>query len=330
MSYPKPLSEKSIEKLYQQADFSAEVRDFLQSFFNACANLYGAIALRDVWHIYGALSDAPKLRRKDLLTFSGIVRREEHSYYVFEVDELYSAESRNDLDRFIVSKELVSSRYGKFHLFYRLMEELDNKPYCVPVQFLSYAEPVPSAEETALVAFLSNLTSVTDECDPKHGKAVLNEHKGMKLGEFSFLNASERFEVEWLKKRPSALKEFLEDCSGAVSEKIMRFLKRGDHLGRQNPVESLQWLIDDLEEAGVEMTFDKVDALSKLVMDFHNSSHLWCLSGWQPNELVKMYHGKSLTAISFGPEMQKTFADGSLEKDELVREIRKMGLDVIE
>ena len=49
MSYPKPLSEKSLKRLYTQAGLSAEACDFLHSLFAACANLYGAIALRDVW-----------------------------------------------------------------------------------------------------------------------------------------------------------------------------------------------------------------------------------------------------------------------------------------
>lgn len=60
MSYPKPLSEKSLERLYTQAGLSTEVCDFLHSLFAACANLYGTIALRDVWSVYQKLkSDVP-------------------------------------------------------------------------------------------------------------------------------------------------------------------------------------------------------------------------------------------------------------------------------
>lgn len=59
--------------------------------------------------------------------------------------------------------------YGKFHRFYTLMEQIDDKPYCVPDDFLSYASPVPSEYETALLSFLSDLESITDECVPKHG-----------------------------------------------------------------------------------------------------------------------------------------------------------------
>ena len=52
MSYPKPLSEKSLNRLYMQAGLSTETCAFLHPLFAACANLYGTIALRDVWSVY--------------------------------------------------------------------------------------------------------------------------------------------------------------------------------------------------------------------------------------------------------------------------------------
>jgi hypothetical protein len=71
-----------------------------------------------VWQIYGELKAAPKLRRKDLLAFSSIVRREEQPYYVFEAQEIFDDDSRSELDRFIVSKELVGVGYGKYGLLW--------------------------------------------------------------------------------------------------------------------------------------------------------------------------------------------------------------------
>lgn len=329
MPYPKPLSKKSLERLYKEAGLTEEARTFLHAFFAACANLYGAISLRHVWGIYQELKDAPKLRRKDMLAFASIVRREEQPYYVFEVNELFDEESSNELDRHIVSKELVYVGYGKFHLFYSLMEELDDKPYCIPDDFLCYADSVPSEYETALLDFLSNLKSVTDECTPKHGQSVPNEHKGLKLGEFSFLNSDERFELEW-QKRPSAKATFLEDCSGTVAEKILRFYRRGENIGRISPTKTLQWLIDELEEVGVEMTLEKIEKLLRLTTEYHNNSRLWCLLGWKPYELAAMYRGSGPTAISFGPGMQQAFAEGALDREELVKRIKELGLEVLE
>ena len=150
MSYPKPLSEKSLKRLYTQAGLSAEARDFLHSLFAACANLYGAIALRDVWSVYQELkSEAPRIRRQDLVAFSAIVRREVQPYQVYEIEELYTEEPHNNLDRHIVSKELIGTGYGKMSSFYVLMEGLGDHPYCVPDNFLSYAAPPASAARHA-------------------------------------------------------------------------------------------------------------------------------------------------------------------------------------
>ena len=160
MSYPKPLSEKSLKRLYTQARLSTEACDFLHSLFAACANLYGAIALRDVWSVYRELkSEAPRIRRQDLIAFSTIVRREVQPYRVYEIEELYTEEPHNDLDRHIVSKELIGTGYGKMFSFYALMEGLGNHPYCIPDNFLSYAAPSASAEEKSLVDFIGNLES---------------------------------------------------------------------------------------------------------------------------------------------------------------------------
>ena len=201
MSYPKPLSEKSLKRLYTQAGLSTEACDFLHSLFAACANLYGAIALRDVWSVYRELkSEAPRIRRQDLVAFSAIVRREVQPYRVYEIEELYIEEPHNDLDRHIVSKELIGTGYGKMFSFYALMEGLGDHPHCVPDNFLSYAAPSASAVEKSLADFIGNLESTAEECAPRQRKAYPNENRGKKLGTFSFLNLSERFDLEYYKK----------------------------------------------------------------------------------------------------------------------------------
>ena len=329
MAYPKPLSEKSIAKLYEQSGLSAEAREFLHRLFAACANLYGAIALRNVWPVYQELENAPKLRRKDLTAFSSIVRREKQPYFVFEMDEMYETGPYSELDRHIVSKELVSRGYGKFYRFYELMDQVGQKPYCVPNDFLSFAEPMPSDKESALLTFLSDLVSTEEECVPKYGKPIPNENKGKRLGEFSFLNADERFEIEYM-KRPSDKAALLEECSATEAEKIMRVFKRRENIGNTTPIIALQRIVDELNEVGVLMEKAQVEELLRLVMDYHNNSRLWCLSGWKSSELAQMYRSNGPSTIYFGPNMEKAFADGSLDREDVIREIRKLGMEVAE
>ena len=310
MSYPKPLSEKSLKRLYTQAGLSTEAYDFLHSLFAACANLYGAIALRDVWSVYQELkSEAPRIRRQDLVAFSAIVRREVQPYRVYEIEELYTEEPHNDLDR---------------------MEGLGNHPYCVPDNFLSYAALSASAEEKSLADFIGNLESTAAECAPRQHKTYPNENRGKKLRAFSFLNLSERFDLEYYKKVPATYSALLEEYSGTEAEKIVRQHRWDENIGRLHTTEIIQNLENELHEVGVRLTEKQQDTLMRLIVQYHNGSRLWCLRGWKPNELADMHGNSDVPSISFGPGLQQAFADGIMDKGDLVRKIQELGWKVME
>ena len=331
MSYPKPLSEKSLNRLYMQAGLSTEACNFLHSLFAACANLYGAIALRDVWSVYQELkSGAPRIHRRDLIAFSAIVRREVQPYRVYEIEELYTEEPHNDLDRHIVSKELIGAGYGKMFSFYALMDELGNQPYCVPECFLSYAVSSASAEESVLSNFIGNLKSTAKECAPRQRKSYPNENRGKKLSEFSFLNLDEQFNLEYYKKVPATYSALLEEYSGTEAEKIMRSCRRTENVGHLRTTDMIQDVLTELSEAGVRLTETQHSTLMRLMMQYHNGSRLWCLRGWTPNELAAMHGNTGAPSISFGPGIQEAFADGTMDKNELVRKIKELGWEVSE
>ena len=52
----------------------------------------------------GAKKRCAGIHRRDFIAFSSIVRREVQPYWVYEIEELYTEEPHNDLDRHIVSK----------------------------------------------------------------------------------------------------------------------------------------------------------------------------------------------------------------------------------
>lgn len=331
MSYPKPLSEKSLERLCTQAGLSTEACDFLHSLFAACANLYGAIALRNVWSVYQELkSGAPRIHRRDLIAFSAIVRQEVQPYRVYEIEELYTEEPHNDLDRHIVSKELIGAGYGKMFSFYALMDELGDQPYCVPEYFLSYAVSSASAEESVLSNFIGNLKSTAEECAPKQRKTYPNENRGKKLSEFSFLNLDEQFNLEYYKKVPATYSALLEEYSGTESEKIMRSYRRTENIGYLRTTDMIQNVLIELCEVGVRLTETQHSTLMRLMMQYHNGSRLWCLRGWTPNELAAMHGNTGAPSISFVPGIQEAFTDGTMDKNELVRKIKDLGWKVSE
>ena len=77
MAYPKPLSEKSIVRMYADSKLTQEKIDFLRNFFDSCAALYGSICLNDMREVYKELSEkieVAKIQRKDFIEFSSIIR----------------------------------------------------------------------------------------------------------------------------------------------------------------------------------------------------------------------------------------------------------------
>ena len=155
MSYPKPLSEKSIAKLYADSKLTEEKIVFLWKFFDSCAALYGSICLNDMWEVYKELSektDVVKIQRNDIYKFSSIARREVHDYYVYEIDELYIDEKRVEKYRYVILKEIMD--WGWYHLVYELTEKQMGKPFYVPENFLELKGHIVNPEEKRLFEYI--------------------------------------------------------------------------------------------------------------------------------------------------------------------------------
>lgn len=88
--------------------------------------------------------------------------------------------------------------------------------------------------------------------------------------------------------------------------------------------------MEELAEVGVELSKRQAQELIQLLTDYHNNSHLWGSSGWAPSDLARQYQPSMPMSISFGPNMQKMFADRTMDRNEIVKELLKMGVDVSE
>ena len=157
-----------------------------------------------------------------------------------------------------------------------------------------------------------------------------NENRGKKLRAFSFLNLSERFDLEYYKKVPATYSALLEEYSGTEAEKIVRQHRWDENIGRLHTTEIIQNLENELHEVGVRLTEKQQDTLMRLIVQYHNGSRLWCLRGWKPNELADMHGNSDVPSISFGPGLQQAFADGIMDKGDLVRKIQELGWKVME
>ena len=110
----------------------------------------------------------------------------------------------------------------------------------------------------------------------------------------------------------------------------MRFHRRAENIGYLRSTDIIQNVLIELCEVGVRLTEKQQDTLMRLMMQYHNGSRLWCLRGWKPNELADMHGNSGVPSITFGPGLQQAFADGIMDKGDLVRKIQELGWKVIE
>ena len=217
--------------------------------------MYGAIALQDIWTIYQQIRhNCPKILKKDIITFSSIVRREEQPYYVFESEELYSEEPHIDSQWHLVSKELVSSGYGKFMRFYDLMENLSPHPYYIPDDLLSYASTDSEPAQAELLSFLEDLRSTEKQCVPPYGESYPNENKGKRLMEFSFLNSDEVFDLSYYSKKPAIINEIMKNNQCSAAEKLYRKFCFRENVNCLDTTEIIDYIFKDIREMGVLLT----------------------------------------------------------------------------
>lgn len=262
-----------------------------------------------------------------------MARYESYDYYVLEIDELYEDEKRGNAGtRFIVNKKLYRKGYGRFSDYYRLAEEQLERTLCAleREEVLSWAEPGNlwrSSEGRALERFIKSLTvhQNSDNVDTNGVKIA-----GKRLTEFVFWHKDETINYDYTRRVwvKAELKEYydvteLEKTLRAIEWRINSSMLYAD-VQRQ-----IQYLLEDLDEVGVRLTKSQLKTLLKLYTNFSNNSRWWPLCGWKPVELYMQYKGNEGPTISFGEGLQKAFADGSIHKEELIEEMKKLGFQVI-
>lgn len=338
MPYPKPLSEKSIARLYAEAGLQEEQIAFLHTFCLACANLYGVISAEEAWDVYRELSaktQTVRLHRRELYAALGILRREELPYYVFEVDEVYSGDARRDGLRLIVYRELVGFGYGKFFKLYVVDENTAGKPFYVPENLLSYTVLPESEQEQALLRFLNGLRSTRSQYTNPLGKIRTCPYKGKYLHEFAYISERASFELDWLNgriegrkgnpKRAAELEAKLKSVTAA--RYLVEELKWGNNLGHIKVADQIKYFFNDLTAMGVVLSGQKQEeALLHAIFEMCTNQHLWCNRGWTPKGLSARMGGGGEPTFGFGWELEQMIADGAIDKDEGVRILRELWL----
>lgn len=340
MSYPKPLSEKSLNRLYTEAGLNEGPISFLHDFVAACANLYGVITAEEAWEVYRELSsktETPRLHRKDMYAALGILRRESVPYYVFEADEVYTEEPRADKLRIVALREIVPKKYGRFWDLYRILEASDGKPFYVPKNLLEFVTMPESKYEQELLRLLGDLKATLSEYEDKWGHTHPCKYQGRLLKDFAFISTDEEFElsrlrgeIDGFKGNPKKAEEYEKEINGITADRyLVNGLKWRNSVGHIDPSRNIEYFFDSLTEMGVVLHMNQTEKLIRAITDMNNNQHLWCNHGWTPRELSAQFAGSMQPKLLFGPGMQEAFANGIMDRAELERKLKEMGIEVL-
>ena len=235
----KPLSPKTIAKMYAESGLPQAKIDVLRLFFRCAANLYGVIILRDAWEIFKQYEGNTYVRKKDFLAFSDIVRREAGlPYTLCDLKDVYSGEdSDKPIDRLIVNNRLLTRRSFRYEPVYATVEHQDDLPPFTPdrQEFYSFGEDRFYQTDIGLKvkSFIENLK--TDGISKNYQGEVIGEIydtngepvKGKRLYDCIFLTDGEKVDVEYTKSETRKQK-LLECYAVPFPEKILSNLE--DHL----------------------------------------------------------------------------------------------------
>jgi hypothetical protein len=265
MQYPKPLSEKTINKKYEELGLSEEQVEYVHDFTLACVNLYGVAYAADIWDIYRELSGritTPVLHRKDMYGAFDIMRREEVPYLVLENSEVFEGAEDTEGDRLIVARELAGTGRNKYDRVLDLLMSLHDVDYFVPDDLVSYSNMPACKEERMLVNTLSSLkVNVKNEIDTD-GNTLARKHYGEKLGDF-----------------------VLTDETKVAASEIYDLFKLDIQIGKVSIDEAAQRVFNTLALIGVMLTQSQADHIAARISNMINNIHTWNLCGWTINEL---------------------------------------------
>ena len=159
------------------------------------------------------------------------------------------------------------------------------------------------------------------------------------LKDFSYIGDVEEYELKKLRGEIDGSKGNAKKAAGyetklnsiTAAQHLVNGLKRRSSVGRCSPTASIKYFFDDLLTMGVALSGEKqANAIVRSVNDMHNNQHLWCNHGWTPLELSAQMPFQGMPTMSFGPGMQRAFADGAMDKEELIRRLKEMGFEVME
>lgn len=123
--FPRVYAESTIARINKKLALPQETMSLLYDYFEAFANLYQLLPLKDAYKIISKQNKG-LITLDEFIAFSEIARHEEHFYYILAKDELYlDAPKEEPIDREIVHSCLVDIDYEDY---YNMVDHQVGKP----------------------------------------------------------------------------------------------------------------------------------------------------------------------------------------------------------
>ena len=155
--FPEVYDRRRLNALYREIPLKDNTSRLLRKYFNAMANLYGVIPLRDALAVIRRFSPRT-VTDEEFLAFAEIARHECEGYWILGRHELFADVAEGDvMDHEIISLLMFGAEDAPY---FKTMERQMGKPLYIPpdkASLLAYAQRFyveKTAEYTALADFI--------------------------------------------------------------------------------------------------------------------------------------------------------------------------------
>lgn len=340
MAYPKPLSSRTIQKMLEEAQIDNKKADFLYELYHCAANLYGIIMLDELWDVYKALKSSnkyPSIKKKELIGFSDIVRRQNLPYRVYEMEEIYKGQKEGKELRLLIKRDLTGREgFDRDELLY-IDEQRYEHPFYVPKDILVFTDDYETLEAKNFRICLENLICKQKYTTDKDGKKIRNPNFRKKLKDYSYMNQMDYLVLNVYSESDSAynrrkLEEFKGIMSLPASLRIYNTIVKIVKKGCMKLTVLVTMLFEYLQDAGAQVDEREVNMILKYFIEMYNNTHQFSMGGWTPHELALAYppNPDAKPAIVFGENLQRMFETGEIDREEYEKAIREAGLEVFD
>ncbi len=340
MAYPKPLSSRTIQKMLEEAQIDNKKADFLYELYHCASNLYGIITLEELWNVYKALKSKnryPSIKKKELIAFSDIVRRQNLPYRIYEVGEIYKEQEEGKEIRLLIKKDLA--RQEGFHRdeLYFIDDQRYEFPLYFPKDILVFTDDYETLEEKNFRIYLENLICKQKYITNEDGKKIRNPNYLKKMKDYSYKDEVDYAVLKMYSEKDSPyhrrkLEEVTRIISLPASTRVYNAIVENVKKGCIKQTVLISMLFDYLHEAGAEIDDREVDIVLKYFIEMYNNTHQFSMGGWAPHELALAYppNPDARPSIVFGENLQRMFETGEIDREEYEKAIRDAGLEVFD